>query len=249
MSDSSEHHEDTSSSYNSSEGEEEETIQPERDEEKGGERTGSHEKLLPVGGLATAQPLPTKPKTVAGTIWLPFKWFGRGYSRVRDWIIRYIFSYTLLTMPLLGPLTWHWWSIDINILELLAFGGIFAGATLGGSGAKYGIASGIMTCLVLLPVARNNVFKYVLGIPYERMIKYHRWCGYYIIVPITIHAISYADFFDDTTRITGTVAWIIVCLMPITSFYLFRRYKLNSSISPISYSSRFLVPPLLMKLS
>ena len=63
------------------------------------------------------------------------------------------------------------------------------GITIGGSGSDYGIATGIMTLVVLLPVAKNNIFKYLFGVPFERMIKYHRWAGYYLMVPLFLHAL------------------------------------------------------------
>ena len=168
--------------------------------------------VSPQSGLADAELPPPREKGFVSCLIRPFVLCGRGYARTRDWIIKTFFSFTLLTAPLLGPLTWHWWAIDINILELLFFGGVFAGRshfccsshpwsmrvlilgwsegiTIGGSGSDYGIATGIMTLVVLLPVAKNNIFKYLFGVPFERMIKYHRWAGYYLMVPLFLHAL------------------------------------------------------------
>ena len=85
--------------------------------------------VSPQSGLADAELPPPREKGFVSCLIRPFVLCGRGYARTRDWIIKTFFSFTLLTAPLLGPLTWHWWAIDINILELLFFGGVFAGTS------------------------------------------------------------------------------------------------------------------------
>ncbi len=80
------------------------------------------------------------------------------------------------------------------------------GATAGGSGSDFGIATGIITMLVVGTIPRNNILRFLVGVPFERMVKYHRWCGYYLAVPLFLHALLEAEFFDDYTRITGNLS-------------------------------------------
>jgi hypothetical protein len=145
----------------------------------------------------------------------------RKYAKARDTCLDYV-CHPWLTAPLLGPLSYRWWAIDINLLELCFFAAVFggcfilrlvsslrcslphaAGATAGGSGSDFGIATGIITMLVVGTIPRNNIIRFLVGVPFERMVKYHRWCGYYLGVPLFLHALLEADFFSDYTRITG----------------------------------------------
>lgn len=57
--------------------------------------------------------------------------------------------------------------------------------------------------LVVGTIPRNNILRFLVGVPFERMVKYHRWCGYYLAVPLFLHALLEAEFFSDYTRITG----------------------------------------------
>lgn len=50
----------------------------------------------------------------------------RKYAKARDTCLDHI-CHPWLTAPLLGPLSYRWWAIDINFLELCFFAAVFGG--------------------------------------------------------------------------------------------------------------------------
>lgn len=149
----------------------------------------------------------------------------RKYAKVRDSIGDFI-CHPWLTFPLFGSYGYRWWWIDINIIELVVFVLVFGGCMAAGERGNFGWATALITMLVVGTIPRNNVVRFIFGIPFERMIKYHRWCGYFLAVPLFIHCLSYApDFFIDQTHITGTITWITYILIVATSIIIVRRFS------------------------
>jgi NADPH oxidase 2 len=151
--------------------------------------------------------------------------FGRGYSRRCDYIGVKLFSHPFLTWPLLGPLTKY--IVDINIVELILCGAIAALVMIGGSGSHYGVASAIASVFPLVLICRNNILTILLGVPHDRLVKYHGWASYFAMLPITLHGIDYGNYFEPMTELSGTIAWISLGVLIVTSLPLVRRYVWN----------------------
>merc|ERR1711871_1402827 len=58
----------------------------------------------------------------------------------------------------------------------------------------------INLAVLLLPVTRTSPWVVLLGIPFERAVKYHRWLGRWAYLGITVHGMSMWSFWG-TNRI------------------------------------------------
>lgn len=89
----------------------------------------------------------------------------------------------------------------------------------------------------IFPLAtRNSIFLTLFGLPFERLIRFHRWVGRMIFILITFHAsyqfqTSYAvtnsfnaTLMADTTYLWGFLAYLSLFIIMITSHSVFRRY-------------------------
>ncbi|CAG8743274.1 604_t:CDS:2, partial [Dentiscutata erythropus] len=78
---------------------------------------------------------------------------------------------------------------------------------------------------------RNSVFVKLIGVPFERMIRFHRWVGRTIFYLITFHA-SYQMtvsgslnlIFASSVTLYGFLAYASIFIIVIMSHSLFRRY-------------------------
>mmetsp|Transcript_19262 Transcript_19262/g.28690 ORF Transcript_19262/g.28690 Transcript_19262/m.28690 type:complete len:498 (-) Transcript_19262:62-1555(-) len=147
--------------------------------------------------------------------------FAHRYARFRDYVVVKGFSHPYLTAPLFR--SWSDWLVHINIVELIVFAGLFAGLTLAGSGSDYGDACIYMSALILLPVSRNSIFTVLTGVPFERLIKYHRWISYYTLVPYILHGVLEGGWVDDWTDLTGTITLACLGFLVLTSLEFIRR--------------------------
>ena len=89
--------------------------------------------------------------------------------------------------------------------------------------------------LVFLPVTRNSLWIPLLGVSFERAIKFHRWLGRIATFTAVIHLLvmlqSHASFsllsLDPTVEgqgvLWGTVALALMILMSLTAFECVRR--------------------------
>jgi len=89
----------------------------------------------------------------------------------------------------------------------------------------------------IFPLAtRNSIFLTLFGLPFERLIRFHRWVGKMIFVLITFHG-SYqfqtnyaatnsftATLMDDKKYLWGFLTYLSLFIITITSHSVFRRY-------------------------
>jgi ferric-chelate reductase len=61
------------------------------------------------------------------------------------------------------------------------------------------------TSIILFPVARNSIWLYIFGIPFERAIKYHRWVSTSYYVCMCLHFILICV--DNGIRMTPAYPW------------------------------------------
>ncbi|KAL6056739.1 NADPH oxidase 5 [Balamuthia mandrillaris] len=176
----------------------------------------------PLGKLDFA-PLPELPKSSKEQQLAPLLWICRKYGKGRDRVITRCFSHPYLNAPLFGPFTRYWFLLDINIMELLFFVTLFTIIMAEFRDENWGKACRVTLALLVLPVAKNNALYFLFGLPFERGIKYHRWLGYFFVVPVTLHALLEQDFFEWSMNLSGFIAWMVYCFILITSFELLRR--------------------------
>ncbi|CAH1756114.1 14547_t:CDS:2 [Entrophospora sp. SA101] len=95
---------------------------------------------------------------------------------------------------------------------------------------------GVANAAFIFPLAsRNSIFLTFLGIPFERIIKFHRWVGRMIIFCIMFHGMGHiqegyeaggnltAAIFGSTVRTRGFIAFLSLALLGLTSLSIFRR--------------------------
>nr|CAG8474216.1 2565_t:CDS:2 [Entrophospora candida] len=95
---------------------------------------------------------------------------------------------------------------------------------------------GVANAAFVFPLAtRNSIFLTFLGIPYERIIKFHRWVGRMIIVCIMFHGMGhiqkryyevgdiYTTVFGNVIYTRGFIAFLALVLLGLSSLSIFRR--------------------------
>eukprot|EP00760_Papus_ankaliazontas_P036795 PhM_4_TR8392/c0_g2_i2/m.62608/K00521/E1.16.1.7; ferric-chelate reductase len=93
-------------------------------------------------------------------------------------------------------------------------------------GRACGFGATIMMGATLFPVYRLGPLSYLLGISLERTVKYHRWAGRVTWLLTTLHLILMVDGMGAssiTDEITGTLAWVCLTLILLTSLEPIRR--------------------------
>ena len=104
-------------------------------------------------------------------------------------------------------------------------------------GSNFGIYGTINVVILLLPVTRNTVWQYILGISFERAIWYHKWLARVAVAELAIHggciyAASYysgtlhSDAFDSGPLgeyASGSLALFCAVAIVLQSLYYFRR--------------------------
>eukprot|EP00611_Tribonema_gayanum_P029290 TRINITY_DN7787_c0_g1_i9.p1 TRINITY_DN7787_c0_g1~~TRINITY_DN7787_c0_g1_i9.p1 ORF type:complete len:551 (+),score=165.86 TRINITY_DN7787_c0_g1_i9:72-1724(+) len=80
----------------------------------------------------------------------------------------------------------------------------------GGSDIIYSLNSAIFLGLVFFLAPRNSIVTVATGVSFERLIKYHQWAAYLMVIPMTLHGLDNDLFTDwsDSTQITGNALYI-----------------------------------------
>eukprot|EP00026_Physarum_polycephalum_P001242 Phypoly_transcript_01243.p1 GENE.Phypoly_transcript_01243~~Phypoly_transcript_01243.p1 ORF type:complete len:1110 (+),score=123.04 Phypoly_transcript_01243:179-3508(+) len=55
----------------------------------------------------------------------------------------------------------------------------------------FGHMTNLFSALLLFPITRNSIWVEILGIPFERAVKYHRWAGVVVFVSLTSHMLTW----------------------------------------------------------
>jgi ferric-chelate reductase len=83
-------------------------------------------------------------------------------------------------------------------------------------------------CVVLAPAySLISVVTFLTGISTERLIKYHRWFSYLLLIPFTLHGHAYKALLTewvDPFRGSGNVAYCMYLAILLTSLPVVRRY-------------------------
>ena len=61
-----------------------------------------------------------------------------------------------------------------------------------------GYALGYVMCLQLLPASRFSVFLHILGVPFERALRFHRWLGIITLSLVLVHGIGMILSYNQT---------------------------------------------------
>jgi hypothetical protein len=81
---------------------------------------------------------------------------------------------------------------------------------------------------IALPATRNSVLVYLLGVPFDKTIQFHRWLGYLCLLESTFH---WAYFFPYTLAYpkfkSGLITWLFIFFVFITSIESMRRFYFN----------------------
>lgn len=101
-----------------------------------------------------------------------------------------------------------------------------------GRGGRYGRAFGSLSVanfmFSVLPATRNNILTWLLGLPFDHVVLYHRAIGRFGLITAIIHFGFYvANPYPSWTYTTGYVALTCVSVMTITSLEFFRRDYFN----------------------
>src|SRR5205809_107071 len=89
----------------------------------------------------------------------------------------------------------------------------------------------------VFPLAcRNSILVAILGISYERAIKFHRWVGKMVFFCVIFHGFGhiqqryreiqniYETIFEDQVYMEGFMSFIFLTVIYLTSLSIFRRY-------------------------
>jgi len=118
--------------------------------------------------------------------------------------------------------------IGLNLLALmLGRGNDYA--------SKLGALSSANSLLVVIAATRNSVLVFLLGIPFDRVIMYHRWLGYFTLLVNCLHFILEMVYwaignlnlaqqlFFDLRNLYGFVGWFLCVFIFVTSVSWIRR--------------------------
>jgi len=104
-------------------------------------------------------------------------------------------------------------------------------------GANLGYVAAANAFFVMLPATRKSILTFLLGLPFDRAIMYHRWIGRLIFYLSTAHLLYFLVLdgidgmlgfvFTFPKYITGTIAWIFLVIIFLTSFGFIRRRAFN----------------------
>lgn len=120
-----------------------------------------------------------------------------------------------------GMIIFVWTLLNVAFVDPVQFPG------------QIGLLAVANSTIVLLPIFRNSIVSYILSIPFERSIKYHRWLGRGIFIIVTLHAVGYwykwfmAGIFVSQLLVLPNmfahIAWLVLLFLTITSSENFRR--------------------------
>lgn len=146
---------------------------------------------------------------------------------------------TLDAIPSIADLAWGEWLLV----------GLFLGGMLGAIGLQlqavkdttsdnlqvgraFGAISAFSVFFAALPTSRRGIMKLFFGIPYERMIKYHRWAARWLSLMMLIHAIPYLANYPDVLStsernevvpVFGLISMILFYFVGLTAINPIRR--------------------------
>ncbi|KXS18948.1 hypothetical protein M427DRAFT_29392 [Gonapodya prolifera JEL478] len=143
----------------------------------------------------------------------------------------------------------------LNLLLLLVpTSADYAGQTLewsiGRRSALLGMGNGFF---VVVCATRNSVVTVLTGVPFERTVAWHRWCGKMCWLMLTIHTSCFLQFYDlagpvidyfsdDPSNRYGLAAWLALSLLTLLSHSLFRRrffrtfYYSHAVLTPLYFA-------------
>lgn len=88
-------------------------------------------------------------------------------------------GFILMVAGLAGWWFWWWFWGYSRIAQIATFTERLARA--------FGHMANLFAALLLLPVTRNSMWVEIIGIPFERAVKYHRWAGVVVFFSVTAH--------------------------------------------------------------
>jgi len=106
----------------------------------------------------------------------------------------------------------------------------------------------VMLSITYLPITRNSIWIFILGIPFERAVKFHRWVGRSAVIVVLIHGVlmtlnkgtgvlfSMTSIPHGESVFWGTVAGICFATAGILAYEPIRRLKFE-----LFYHTHFLV--------
>jgi len=104
-------------------------------------------------------------------------------------------------------------------------------------GPNLGYLAAANSFFVMLPATRNSLLLLLMDMPFDRSIMFHRWVGDLVFYLSTAHFLYYLiiaglagnlnDLYQFPKYMTGTLAWIFLALMYVTSFAFIRRCSFN----------------------
>lgn len=144
-----------------------------------------------------------------------------GYLEWRDQYMREHHS-VMLHVPLFSKyITMNFWKVDT--LELIILAIVIAICM---ASSTDGIGSAICLLCSLLLVPHNSVLTYIVGTSFERAVSYHRWIGYFGIIPMVVHADA-QGLFDgvalDFQQTTGAAAAGLYIILVVFALAVVRR--------------------------
>jgi NAD(P)H-flavin reductase len=99
------------------------------------------------------------------------------------------------------------------------------------AGVMWGYLASANSLLVALPATRNSVLVWLLGVPFDKTIMYHRWIGRLVLIQASIHfayyPISTANDFPVNQWNYGVAAWAMLLVLFLTSIGWIRRHHFN----------------------
>ncbi|CAM9432675.1 unnamed protein product [Chrysoparadoxa australica] len=119
------------------------------------------------------------------------------------------------TLPLLGSCTLLEFSV---LLALVLYAFLYAKCEWGAS---------VISCtmLVLLLPARGSVVSLLTGMGVEKLLRFHRWAGYVLAIPMYLHGMSHHAFRKWTgAHYTGNVAALLYMAMVVLSLPPVRKH-------------------------
>jgi hypothetical protein len=79
--------------------------------------------------------------------------------------------------------------------------------------------------LLWIPVSRGSPLLRLVGIPFERAVRYHIWLSICMIVLVSLHSIGYILLYASTGRAH------LVCIIYILQAYLSYPYKSRTTFA------------------
>lgn len=123
------------------------------------------------------------------------------------------------TQIMLGDVVSALLYILLNIVALMLSGQEWA--------AGFGSLSAANTMFIIIPATRNSVLTWLVGLPFDEVIVFHRWIGRWTLFCVLIHFIGYAESFAANPglqmHLFGFFAALFGLVIFITSLDFMRR--------------------------